>query len=31
MALEGVVKLPVRLKCALLPWTTLAEAFSHLS
>ena len=30
MALEGVVKLPVRLKCALLPWTTLAEAFNHL-
>jgi len=31
MALEGVVKLPVRLKCALLPWTTLAEAFKLLS
>lgn len=30
MALEGVVKLPVRLKCALLPWTTLAEAFTKL-
>ena len=31
MALEGVVKLPVRLKCALLPWTTLTEALSSLS
>ncbi len=30
MALEGVVKLPVRLKCALLSWTTLAEAFKQL-
>ena len=29
MALEGVVKLPVRLKCALLPWTTLAEALER--
>ena len=29
MALEGVVKLPVRLKCALLPWTTLAEALDR--
>lgn len=31
MALEGVVKLPVRLKCALLPWTTMAEALDSLS
>jgi nitrogen fixation protein NifU and related proteins len=31
MALEGVVKLPVRLKCALLAWTTLEEAQSRLS
>ena len=29
MALEGVVKLPVRLKCALLPWTTMAEALDR--
>lgn len=29
MALEGVVKLPVRLKCALLPWTTLTEALDR--
>ncbi len=29
MALEGVVKLPVRLKCALLPWTTLGEALDR--
>jgi nitrogen fixation NifU-like protein len=25
-ALEGVKKFPVRIKCALLPWTTLEEA-----
>lgn len=31
MALEGVVKLPVRLKCALLPWTTLAEALERVA
>lgn len=30
MALEGVVKLPVRLKCALLPWTTLTEALDRI-
>ena len=29
MALEGVVKLPVRLKCALLPWTTFAEVLDR--
>jgi len=29
MALEGVVKLPVRLKCALLPWTTFAEVLAR--
>ena len=25
-ALEGVKKFPVRIKCALLPWTTFEEA-----
>ncbi len=28
-ALEGVSKFPVRVKCALLPWTTLMEALSR--
>jgi nitrogen fixation NifU-like protein len=28
-ALEGVSKFPVRVKCALLPWTTLAEALDR--
>jgi nitrogen fixation NifU-like protein len=28
-ALEGVSKFPVRVKCALLPWTTLAEALAR--
>jgi nitrogen fixation NifU-like protein len=28
-ALEGVSKFPVRIKCALLPWTTLAEALAR--
>ena len=27
-ALEGVRKFPVRVKCALLPWTTLQEALA---
>jgi nitrogen fixation NifU-like protein len=27
-ALEGVAKFPVRVKCALLPWSTLLEALS---
>jgi hypothetical protein len=27
-ALEGVKKFPVRVKCALLPWTTLGDALS---
>jgi nitrogen fixation NifU-like protein len=29
-ALEGVQKFPVRIKCALLPWTTLEEALKDL-
>lgn len=29
-ALEGVQKFPVRIKCALLPWTTLDEALRNL-
>ena len=29
-ALEGVKKFPVRIKCALLPWTTLDEALRNL-
>ncbi|MEK7764741.1 MAG: Fe-S cluster assembly sulfur transfer protein SufU [bacterium] len=29
-ALEGVRKFPVRVKCALLPWTTLADALAAL-
>ena len=29
-ALEGVKQFPVRIKCALLPWTTLEEAFKEL-
>jgi NifU-like protein involved in Fe-S cluster formation len=28
-ALEGVSKFPVRVKCALLPWATLAEALAR--
>ncbi|MCK6479225.1 MAG: SUF system NifU family Fe-S cluster assembly protein [Planctomycetes bacterium] len=28
-ALEGVARFPVRVKCALLPWTTLLEALSR--
>ncbi len=28
-ALEGVSKFPVRIKCALLPWSTLVEALEH--
>ncbi|MHC4923993.1 MAG: Fe-S cluster assembly sulfur transfer protein SufU [Planctomycetota bacterium] len=28
-ALEGVCRFPVRVKCALLPWTTLVEALDH--
>ena len=30
-ALEGVQKFPVRIKCALLPWTTFEEALKDLS
>ena len=28
-ALEGVSRFPVRVKCALLPWSTLLEALAH--
>jgi nitrogen fixation NifU-like protein len=28
-ALQGVVKFPVRIKCAVLGWTTLADALDH--
>jgi nitrogen fixation NifU-like protein len=28
-SLEGVARFPVRVKCALLPWTTLDEALDH--
>jgi nitrogen fixation NifU-like protein len=30
-ALQGVVKFPVRIKCATLSWNTLAQALDHLS
>ncbi len=30
LALEGVAKLPVRVKCAALPWTTLEQALQRL-
>ena len=29
-ALQGVVKFPVRIKCATLSWNTLAQALDHL-
>jgi nitrogen fixation NifU-like protein len=29
-ALQGVVKFPVRIKCATLSWITLAQALDHL-